>query len=128
MDLAAPLQTNRPAKCGHHFVPYITILYHISFWCFLLCRHRELEILVLFTKAILLFANLLYLFYQHSYPFNSVSNISFYFFAWKNYEGNLSSLFEIKLNHDITSSWNQKVLISRQVFSCFNVKLFCDNF
>ena len=60
--------------------PFCTI--YLSFWSFLLCRHRELEILVLFTKAILLFANLLYLFYQHSYPFNSVSNISFYFFAW----------------------------------------------
>ena len=25
MDLASPLQTNRPAKCGPHFVPYISL-------------------------------------------------------------------------------------------------------
>ena len=62
-------------------------------------------------------------FYQHSNPFNFVSNIFYSYFAcgWIN-EKNLSTLFEMKLNHEINWSWNQKTLISNLVYSWFKIK------
>ena len=72
-------------------------------------------------------------FYQQRDPFNFVSDIFVNFFAWKNYKGNLSALFEIKLNHEITNwSCNQKIkniFISRPTYllvQCWII--FCDNF
>ena len=51
------------------------------------------------------------IFYRHRNPFNFVSNIFFFHYLACGYNsgGNLSALFEMKLNQKIISSWNKKI-------------------
>ena len=55
--------------------------------------------------------------YQHSNPFNFVSDIFVNFFWWYNYGGNLSFLFEIEVNHEVIWSWNKKHWFPDQIIS-----------
>ena len=59
-------------------------------------------------------------FYQCRNPFNFVLNIFYRYSAcgW-NYERNLSALFKIKLNHEITWSWSHEILVFVMFFETY---------
>ena len=74
----------------------------LSFWSLWLFYHEELGTLIPFTQLILLLTNINTLSALNAFHF--LFHIFFRFFIWENYGGNLSTLFEIELNHEITWS------------------------
>ena len=86
----------------------------LSAWRFLLFYHKELEILALFLansshKYFFCKHNNDIIFYRNKIPFNFLSNLYFSLLCiWIELLRKVSALFEMKLNHQITLSWNQK--------------------